>query len=85
MGGVLNGSRAFISGQFLLIDAPNPMFRDLINKKDATYKDAIRNAAAEVLGETYKLGPYRKEATAETNPLLQLQDKLKQLEVPKHR
>ncbi len=85
MGGVLNGSRAFISGQFLLIDAPNPMFRDLINKKDAPYKDAIRNAAAEVLGETYKLGPYRKEASAETNPLLQLQDKLKQLEVPKHR
>ncbi len=85
MGGVLSGSRAFISGQFLLIDAPNPLFRDLINKKDATYKDAIRNAAAEVLGETYKLGPYRKETSTESNPLLQLQDKLKQLEVPKHR
>ena len=85
MGGVLNDSRAFISGQFLLIDAPNPMFRDLINKKDAPYKDVIRNAAAEVLGQQYKLGPYRKEATAESNPLLQLQDKLKQLEVPKHR
>ena len=85
MGGVLNGSRAFISGQYLLIDAPNPMFRDLINKKDTIYRDAIRNAAAEVLGETYKLGPYRaKRADNEANPLLQLQDKLRELEIPKH-
>ncbi len=85
MGGVLNGSRAFISGQFLLIDAPNPMFRDLINKKDAVYRDAIRNAAAEVLGQTYKLGPYRAKKTDENdNPLRRLENKLKELEVPKH-
>ncbi len=86
MVGVLNGSRAFISGQYLLIDAPNPQFKDLINQKDAFYRDSLRNAAAEVLGRTFKLGPYRKaSAAAESNPLLQLQDKLRQLEVPKHK
>ncbi len=86
MGGVLNGSRAFISGQYLLIDAPNPQFKDLINQKDPFYRDSLRSAAAEVLGQTYKLGPYKKSAaTAEDNPLLQLQDKLRQLEVPKHK
>ena len=86
MGGVLNGSRAFISGQYLLIDAPNPQFKDLINQKDPFYRDSLRSAAAEVLGQTYKLGPYKKSAaTAGDNPLLQLQDKLRQLEVPKHK
>ncbi len=86
MGGVLNGSRAFVSGQYLLIDAPNPQFKDLINQKDAFYRDSLRNAAAEVLGKSYKLGPYKKtSATATDNPLLQLQDKLRQLEVPKHK
>ena len=85
MAGVLSGSRAFISGQYLLIDAPNPMFRDLINKNDAVYRDSIRNAAAEVLGVTYKLGPYRpKKSEDEDSPLQQLADKLKQLEVPRH-
>ncbi len=84
MVGVLNGSRAFISGDYLLIDAPNPQFRDLINKKDAFYRDAVRNAAAEVLGTAYKLGPYRKkEEIAEDIPIKQLEDRLKKFEIPK--
>ncbi len=82
--GVLNGSRAFVSGQYLLIDAPNQQFKDLINKKDAVYRDAIRKAAQTVLGKTYKLGPYRpKTADAQQDPLQALADKLEKLEVPK--
>ena len=81
--GVLNGSRAFIKGQFLLIDAPNPMFRGMINGKSSTYRDAIRKAAEQVLGQTYKLGPYKASATDTSNdPLKALADKLKQFDIP---
>ncbi len=84
MVGVLNGSRAFVSGDYLLIDAPNEQFRDLINKKDSFYRDSIRNAAKEVLGRSFKLGPYRKKADiAEDTPLQQLAEKLKKFEIPK--
>ncbi len=81
--GVLNGSRAFISGQYLLIDAPNPMFRNFINSKNAIYRDAIRKAATQVLGQTYKLGPYKPVKTdEEADPLKALAEKLKQFDIP---
>ena len=85
--GVLNGSRAFISDGFLLIDAPNPMFRDLVNGNDGYHKHTLRNAATEVLGVSYKLGPYKKkpESGKEAMPLDMLKDKLKELEIPKHK
>ncbi len=81
--GVLNGSRAFISGQYLLIDAPNPMFRNFINSKNAIYRDAIRKAATQVLGQTYKLGPYKPVKTdEEADPLKALAEKIKQFDIP---
>ena len=83
--GVLNNSKAYISGQYLLIDAPNEQFRDLINKTDSFYRDNLRSAAAEVLGQSYKLGPYRsKKQEMEDSPIKQLENKLKKLEVPKN-
>ncbi len=81
--GVLNGSRAFISGQYLLIDAPNPMFRNFINSKNAIYRDAIRKAATQVLGQTYKLGPYKPVKTDEkADPLKALAEKIRQFDIP---
>ena len=81
--GVLNGSRAFISGGYLLIDAPNPMFRNMINSSNSIYRDAIRKAATEVLGETYKLGPYKpKQAEGENDPLKELAERIKQFDIP---
>lgn len=81
--GVLNGSRAFISGGFLLIDAPNPMFRNMINSSNSIYRDAIRKAATEVLGETYKLGPYKSKKTeGENDPLKELAARIKQFDIP---
>ena len=80
--GVLDGSKAYISGQYLLIDAPNPQFRDLINNNNSIYRDSIRKAAVEVLGATYKLGPYRKaEVSEQEDPLKALAEKLKQMQV----
>lgn len=80
--GVLKDSRAFIKGDFLLIDAPNSQFRSLINKNDGQYKDSIRKAAFTVLGVTYKLGPYTAASkVTEDDPLVNLANKLKNFEI----
>jgi len=83
MGGVLNDSSAFIKGQYLLIDAPNSQFRSLINSGNSFYKDSIRKAAFQVLGETYKLGPYAKTNAVSDgdDPLKAIAEKLKNFEV----
>ena len=81
--GVLNDSKAYIKGEFLLIDAPNSQFRSLINSTTGNYKDSIRKAAFKILGATYKLGPYQKNQnnTDENDPLKALEAKLKNLEI----
>ncbi|MBR6572603.1 MAG: DNA polymerase III subunit gamma/tau [Clostridia bacterium] len=81
--GVLDGSKAYINGAYLLIDAPNPMFRSFIKKDDSIYKTAIRKAANEVLGKSYRLGPYKQQTvSADEDPLKALSEKLKNLEIP---
>lgn len=80
--GVLTDSRAYINGDYLLIDAQNSQFRTMINTANSTYKDAIRKAAFDVLGKTYKLGPYTKKSkTQESDPLAEIADKLKNFEI----
>ena len=81
--GVLNDSKAYIKGEFLLIDAPNSQFRSLINSTTGKYKDSIRKAAFKILGATYKLGPYQKKQTnvGDNDPLKSLEAKLKNLEI----
>ncbi len=80
--GVLGDSTAYIKGDYLLIDAKNSQFRTLIKSANGIYKDNIRKAAEQVLGATYKLGPYKAEtATTESDPLLSIANKLKNLEI----
>lgn len=83
--GILNGSSAYINGQFLLIDTNNTQFAELINGKNNVYREKLRGAIETVLGQSYKLGPYRKkaQATAE-DPLLPFKERLKALEIPKN-
>ncbi len=77
--GVLNDSKAYIKGSFLLIDAPNSQFRDMV--ANSVYRDQIRNAAKQVLGVSYKLGPYRAQReTAAEDPLTVLAERLKTIE-----
>ena len=57
---VLNNSKAYISGNLLLIDAPNPTFLETIRSSDR-YKEAIRNAVLKITGVKYGLGPYNKQ------------------------
>ena len=81
MAGVLKDSKAYIKGQYLLIDAPNSQFRSLINS-GGPYKESIRAAARTVLGGIYKLGPYTAVRKAEEqDPLAALADKLKNFEI----
>ena len=71
---VLNGSKAYVDGGFLLIDAPNPAFLETIRSAEK-YKNAIRDAALKVSGVKYKLGPYNKKTSAkrvENDPLDEL-------------
>ncbi len=77
--GVLNGSRAFIKGDYLLIDTTNEQFRNLINGSNTLYRDSIRKAAQQVLGATYKLGPYKKQEINTADPLAAFSAKLESL------
>lgn len=80
--GVLKGSKAYIKGAYLLIDAPNSQFRSLINSGNAYYKDSIRKAAQNILGATYKLGPYTPpKQTKESDPLTDFANRLKNFEL----
>lgn len=81
--GILSDSSAYISGQFLLIETENTQFAELINGKNNIYREKLRKAIENVLGRSFKLGPYRKKAEEKSeDPLEQLKNKLKALEVP---
>lgn len=81
--GILNDSNAYINGQFLLIETENTQFAELINGKNNIYREKLRKAIETVLGRSFKLGPYRKKAEEQSeDPLEQLKNKLKALEVP---
>ncbi len=77
--GVLQGSRAFVRGDLLLIDAPNPQFRALVKGESPVYRDQIRRAAEQILGRTFKLGPYRKPV-AQADPLVSFAERLSQFD-----
>ena len=80
--GVLQDSSAYIEGDRLLIDTNNSQFKTLVNGNNPVYRDNIRKAAEQVLGQVYKLGPYHAKATQteSIDPLQGFAQKLKQLE-----
>jgi DNA polymerase-3 subunit gamma/tau len=77
MASVLRGSRAFVRGEYLLIDCDNPQFREIMNASTHN-RDTLRRAVLEILGVQYKIGPYHRENKAQnkTDPLLGLAQKL---------
>ena len=58
--GYLGDSKAYISGDYLLIDYRNEQFLKLISQP--LYRNQIKKAAADVTGKAFKLGPYKKAA-----------------------
>lgn len=82
LAGVLNGSAAYIRGQYLLIDTQNSQFLSLVRSSNPMYRERIREAAQRVLGVSYKLGPYRAAKNqAEADPLAAFAEKLKNFEI----
>lgn len=79
--GILADSKAYIDGGFLLIDAPNPLFRTMMNSNEIM-RDSIKKAALQVLGKSYRLGPYKKKqsSAAPGDMLAVVANKLKEIE-----
>ena len=63
---VLGDSKAFVSGDFLLLDIPSPDFSGLVNQ-NARHKETVREAVQELTGKKYKLAPWSRERQVE-NP-----------------
>ena len=57
------GSNAYISGDYLLIDTDQEIAFQLLKK--SSQRDNIRKAVSEITGKTYKLGPYKKPEAKE--------------------
>ena len=67
------GSSAYVSGDYVLIDAPREMAFELLRK--SSQRGKMRDAIQQVTGRVYKLGPYRRPEEQEAqqeDPLLQL-------------
>ena len=79
---VLRGSKAYVQGDFLLIDSENDQFFSLMRSDDPIYRTQIKNAVNAVVGRTYRLGPYKKAVVETSDPLQNIINKLKSLEVP---
>lgn len=67
-----NGSTAYVSGNFVLIDSQNSMAFELLRK--SAQRDKMRIAIQEVTGQVYKLGPYKNSSESDKN-----EDKLDEL------
>lgn len=58
-----SGSSAYVSGDLMLIDAPNKIAFELLRKP--VQRDRMRDAIRRVTGKTYRLGPYRPQEKEE--------------------
>ncbi len=67
-----NGSTAYVSGNYILIDAPNKIAFQLLRRQEQ--RDNIRQAIRQVTGRSYCLGPYQKQSAKpqSEDPLAQL-------------
>ena len=83
LSGILHDSAAYIENGRFLIDSSNAQFFDLMRSETVDYKGKLKRSIEEVMGRSYPIGPYTKKSTEENDPLQNLRDKLKFLEVPK--
>lgn len=66
-----NGSTAYVSGGYVLIDAPNTIAFQLLRRPEQ--RDSMRKAIQQITGRSYKLGPYKKpDSESDVDPLAQL-------------
>lgn len=67
-----NGSTAYISGAYVLVDAPNEIAFRLL--REPAQRENMRRAIQQATGKTYKLGPYKSKTAQkkEADPLDEL-------------
>ncbi len=70
----MQDSKAYLVGGRVLIDAPNGFFIDYM-QKTADAKEIIKDAIAEVCGNRYGIGPYKKTEKNTHDPLAELAKK----------
>jgi DNA polymerase-3 subunit gamma/tau len=73
-----SGSKAYISGNFVLIDAPKKVAFELLRK--SAQRDQVRVAVQDVTGVSYKLGPYRNLESEKSQDRNQLREFIKRAE-----
>ncbi|MCI8497364.1 MAG: DNA polymerase III subunit gamma/tau [Clostridiales bacterium] len=85
--GVLDDSTAYLSGNRVLVDAPNAMFPMLI-KQDGN-KEILRQAIQQQTGKRYNLGPYtRRESdrtASDSDPMQELAARMQKADIPIHK
>ncbi len=69
------GTSAFTSGDYLLIDAKTDIPFKLL--QNSSQRENLRQAVQEITGKRYILGPYKPTEEKETNPLDTLADELR--------
>ena len=57
--GTLTDSKAYLEGKYVLIDADNPIFFDMI-KSNKSNGESIKKAISDVMGEVHPIGPYKR-------------------------
>lgn len=79
----LKGSRAFVDGEYCLIDAPNGLAFEML-RNSPEQKNRMRDALRSVTGRTFRLGPYKAPAheEADDDPLEKLTEMAKKLDIP---
>ncbi len=58
--GMLSQSKAYLSGRYLLIECPDPIFTRMMKENSFT-KETLRDSIGQVTGRSYNLGPYNPE------------------------
>ena len=74
------GTNAFVSGDYVLIDAPSDSTAFELLRKSSK-REQMREAIRQATGKVYKLGPYRKKEdthTVNSDPLKQLAEQAEQ-------
>lgn len=73
-----HGSSAYVSGSYVLIDAPQELAFELLRK--SSQRDKMRDAIRQVTGQVYKLGPYKpsEEKKEDQDPLALLTQEARQ-------
>ena len=83
--GAMVGSKAYTSGELMLIDCSNELFRTLLRTSVAA-KESLRSAILAVTGQKYNLGPYNPDKYTITqksrDPLEGLLQRASELNVP---